>query len=67
MNDASGAYDRMIEKILADHGIDIGKLEDRVMKLELWRNTTLTIFVVLVFLAGASARDLVAFFKHLGG
>ncbi len=61
------AYDRLMERIVSDNQADIAKLEGRVLKLELWRNTTLTIFVVLVFLAGASARDLVTFLKHLGG
>ncbi len=64
MNGDGGAYDRLIEGTLARHEADISKLEDRVLKLELWRNTTLTIFVVLVFLAGTQARDLAAFLKH---
>lgn len=61
------AYDRLMEKITDGHDVRLTKLEDRMLKQELWRNTTLTIFVTLVFIAGAAARDLVGLFKHLGG
>lgn len=59
------AYDRLMEKIADSHDTRLTKLEDRMLKMELWRNTTLTIFITLVFIAGAAARDLATFIKHL--
>lgn len=67
MNDAPGSYDRLMEKMVADLQADVVKLEGRMLKLELWRNTILVIFTTLVFAAGASARDLVALLKHVAG
>lgn len=66
MNDAPGSYDRLMEKIADNHDTRITKLEERMLKQEVWRNTILVVFTTLVFVAGASARDLVTFVKHLG-